>query len=88
VRFRLGIICATPRALDLLARSGISAVSLLARHQAGDWGDVPPEDALKNERSVAHGFRVLSSYQVGTGRVWLITEWDRNVTTMLLPEEY
>jgi len=32
--------------------------------------------------------RVLSSYEVGEGRVWIITEADRSVTTILLPEEY
>ena len=33
-------------------------------------------------------FRVLSSYQTDAGeRLWIITEADRSVTTLLLPEE-
>jgi hypothetical protein len=48
-----------------------------------------PGDVAENEYSVAHGFRLLSSYQTGTGeRLWIITEADRSATTLLLPEEY
>jgi hypothetical protein len=32
--------------------------------------------------------RVLSSYETTAGRIWIITESDRSVTTILLPEEY
>jgi hypothetical protein len=62
--------------------------TLLERHQSGDWGDVPPEDACENEFSVRYGFRVLSSYQVAGERLWVITERDRSATTLLLPSEY
>lgn len=81
---------ATPAALALLANAGASPVELLSRHQSGDWGDVPSEDARENELSVEHGFRILSSYPVGiTGeRVWIITEADRSSTCILLPEDY
>jgi hypothetical protein len=63
-------------------------MALLERHQKGDWGDVPPEDAKENEFSVANGFRILSSYRIGEHRLWVITEADRSVTTILKPEEY
>jgi hypothetical protein len=63
-------------------------LSLLARHQAGDWGTVPPQDAAENERSLARGFRIISSYAVSEERVWIITEADRSATTLLLPSEY
>jgi hypothetical protein len=39
-------------------------------------------------RALREGYRVLSSYDVLAGRVWIITEADRSVTTILLPEEY
>ncbi len=62
---------------------------LLERHQSGDWGDVPPEDARENDFSVRHGFRIVSSYRVaGEERLWVITEADRSATTLLLPSEY
>ena len=88
VRFPLGRIVATPAALDACAEAGISPARLLARHVAGDWGDVPPEDARENELSVAQGFRVLSSYAAGEERLWIITEADRSSTCLLRREEY
>jgi hypothetical protein len=64
-------------------------VELLARHVTGDWGDLDDEDKKENELSVKEGFRILSAYHLETGaKVWVITEWDRSVTTLLLPDEY
>jgi hypothetical protein len=88
IRFPLGRIVATLGALALLIDAGEGPAELLARHQAGDWGEVPPEDARENELSVERGCRIVSSYPVGAGRIWIITEADRSVTTILLPEEY
>ena len=65
-RFPLGQTVATPGALEILETMGTSPLALLARHQSGDWGDVPPEDATENELSVEQGFRILSSYRVGS----------------------
>ena len=87
-RFPLGRIVATPAALDACAAAGIDPADLLARHVAGDWGDVCPEDARENELSVRQGFRILSSYAAGDERLWLITEAARSSTCLLLREEY
>lgn len=87
-RFPLGQVVATPGALALLERFGLSASQFLARHVRGDWGDVPPEDAAANDQAITAGHRVLSGYQVGDGRIWIITEWNRSVTTVLMPSEY
>ena len=47
------------------------------------------EDQLANLRAVREGTRVLSAYELSDGtRIWIITEADRSVTTILLPEEY
>lgn len=66
--------------------------SFLARHLAGDWGDICEEDwALNDEAAAGVGDdagRVLSSYQTNKHKLWIITEWDRSATTILLPEEY
>lgn len=87
--FLLGDVVATPGALDLLDRTATNAHDLLRRHQHGDWGSVPPEDAEENQRSIETGCRILSSYFLNdTERLWIITEADRSVTTLLLPEEY
>ena len=84
----LGRVVATPGALEVLGKSGGCALDYLARHATGDWGDLCIHDRRENERSLRHGMRVLSSYPVGEERLWVITEADRSVTTILLPEEY
>lgn len=87
--FTLGQIVSTPGACDLLERTGNSAFDLLMRHQHGDWGSVPAEDAMANDWAVVNEERILSSYYLtATERLWIITEWDRSVTTLLLPEDY
>jgi len=86
--FPLGHTVATPGALDACEEANVSPSSLLARHHGGDWGEIPPEDARENARSLKYGFRVLSSYPVGDATCWVLTESDRSLTTILLPEEY
>jgi hypothetical protein len=89
VLFAMGSVVATPGALACLERCGIGAGSLLARHQTGDWGDLCDEDRVANEQALKSSLRVLSSYTLqGGARIWIITEADRSVTTLLLPEEY
>ena len=88
-RFPLGRVVATPGALEVLEKTGISAYRLLARHQAGDWGELSAEDVRENEASLVHGWRLLSAYPLSNReKVWIITEADRSITTLLLPEEY
>jgi hypothetical protein len=88
-RFGLGVVVATPGALEVLGSLEISPTELLERHASGDWGDIPADDALENEYSLKRGLRVLSSYPLPGGeRVWIITEADRSSTCILLPEEY
>lgn len=99
-KFALGQVVATPGAI--FAVDPWSRAFYLARHVAGDWGDIDPEDAKLNDESIAsevndtHGAtdddyrgRVMSVYKVSpTTSIWIITEWDRSVTTILLPHEY
>ena len=86
----LGRIVATPGALEVLEETGTDALTLLRRHSAGDWGEIPACDARENERSVRRGWRLLSSYPVGESRerIRIITEADRSSTCLLLPGEY
>jgi len=78
--------------MAILLSAGENPARLLERHASGDWGEVPPEDARENERSLKHGWRLMSSYPVGSEangeRVWVITEADRSSTFLLLPSEY
>lgn len=61
----------------------------LARHSSGDWGEVCSDDHEENQLSLKEGFRLLSVYH-DRNRVkyWIITEADRSLTTVLLPEDY
>jgi hypothetical protein len=84
----LGRVVATPGALKLLAEGTEHPFDLLARHATGDWGELCAFDRRQNQIALRDGLRIFSSYDVLAGRVWIITEADRSVTTILLPEEY
>ena len=89
VRFSLGRVVATPGALSVLEEANQNAFEFLAKHQAGDWGELCEEDIRENEFSVLNGFRILSAYRTRNDvKIWVITEADRSATTLLLPEEY
>lgn len=61
----------------------------IGRHSEGDWGDLGEDDKKVNEDALRDGDRLLSAYeQEGLPKIWVITEWDRSVTTALFPEEY
>ena len=102
-RFPLGQIVATPGALELLQETGFSAAALISRHVHGDWGDLCEEDRTENEFAVTRRLRILSCYRlVDAARLaatptdkrsslptlWIITEADRSVTTLLRPSDY
>lgn len=87
-KFLLGQLVATPGALEALQDTGQNALEFLSRHQHGDWGDLDEEDKKENEFSVLHNLRILSAYTLKTGvKIWVITEADRSVTTILLPDD-
>lgn len=88
-KFSLGQIVATPGALRAFEESGEDLFEFLFRHASGDWGELDEEDKRENELSLVHGFRLLSAYKLRSGeKIWIITEADRSVTTLLLPDEY
>jgi hypothetical protein len=83
----LGRTVATPAALRALTQPEM--VAALRRHAAGDWGDVDPEDRAANDDAVKTGGRILSAYRTAAGTTfWVLTEADRSVTTVLLPDDY
>ena len=88
-RFSLGNIYATPGALAALEEAEETVPELLHRHVTGDWGDLVEEDKQENEFSLQHSLRIFSAYKLSTDtKLWVITEADRSVTTLLLPSEY
>ncbi len=86
--FPLGDIAATPGALEILEHLLISPDDLLARHVSGDFGDLSQHDLDANMLALEHGDRLLSVYNIGKEKFYVITEADRSVTTILLPSEY
>jgi hypothetical protein len=87
--FQLGEVVATPGAVETMQRHNVLPQALLQRHVTGDWGVLCDEDIQSNNDAVQHGDRILSNYPIANNvRIWVITEWDRSVTTLLLPSEY
>jgi hypothetical protein len=87
MKLSLGRQVITPGALAKLSADDVREA--LARHARGDWGDLDHADCVLNDQAVTHGGRVLSARRSPTGTLfWIITEADRSVTTVLLPEEY
>jgi hypothetical protein len=86
VKFPLGQIVITANANNQLNSQAVNEA--LIRHASGDWGNVCPEDSDENELSLKEGFRLLSVYGTGDKKFWIITEADRSVTTVLMPDDY
>ena len=85
--FPLGQLVSTPGAINTLHPEDV--VGALARHAFHDWGDLCPEDKALNDVAIQEGTRLLSAYTDRNGtKFWIITEADRSVTTVLLPDEY
>ena len=85
--FPLGRLVATTNLVATIPPDEVFAA--LQRHANGDWGDVCDEDRESNEEALIHGSRLMSVYSSSIGTTfWIITEWDRSVTTVLLPEDY
>lgn len=95
MRFELGRLCATRGVAHDMERDAVFArfvADSLARYRCGDWGNVSAADGKANDRAVeCGGERILAAYR-DTGRkgrkIWILTEADRSVTTVLYPEEY
>lgn len=86
-KFPMGQVVATRDALASL--TPIDILSALLRHQTGDWGDVDEHDRQQNEFALQNGLRLLSVYHSEKGvKFYIITEEDRSITTVLLPEDY
>jgi Uncharacterised methyltransferase family (DUF6094) len=88
--FELGHLIMT-QGIQALVSRGFNPYALIERHKRGDWGDVDEFDANSSNEAVKRGDdRIFSSYNVPgspEGKVNIITEVDRSVTTILLPSE-
>lgn len=95
-KFCLGRLLATPAALDALQRNNVTGHGYIRRHAAGDWGELSDHDAYMNDLAVDDGSRILSAFTLPDKitKIWIITDAEidekhnREVTTILLPEDY
>ena len=89
-RFSTGQLVMTAGVDELVRQGRLNPSSYLRRHISGDWGDLDDSDRRQNDAALKSGEdRLFSSYQVAPDlKLWIITEWDRSVTTLLLPSEY
>lgn len=89
IAFKGGQLLMTQGIAALVKTGALNPTELLQRHFLGDDGDdLCAEDHATNLEARQHGWRILSSYKTPAGKVWIITEADRSVTTILLPDEY
>lgn len=87
VKVNLGTTLITPNAMDNL--QPIEVAVALRRHAVGDWGNVPASDREANEQALVESNRLMSVYMsLDLEDFWVITEADRSVTTVLMPEDY
>ncbi len=92
--FSLGRVVATPAALAVLEKHGVASVTLLNRHQRGDWGDLTKHDQVANDVALVDGSRLFSAYAIKGDRIWIITEAvgedgvTRASSCILLPRDY
>ncbi len=89
-RFSPGQMVMTCGVDELVRQGRLNPAPFLLRHLHGDWGDLDDSDRRQNDAALKSGEdRLFSSYQVEPDlKLWIITEWDRSVTTLLLPSEY
>lgn len=88
VKFESGTVVSTPLAIEVAGRNNICLASLLTRHCNGDWGDLSAGDKLLNEQAVELNERVFSSYQENGVNLYVITDGNRQYTTVMLATEY
>lgn len=89
-RFPTGHLVLTAGVAELVQQGRLNPHAYLRRHIRGDWGDLDNSDRRQNDAALKSGEgRLFSSYQVTPDlALWIITERDRSVTTLMLPSEY
>lgn len=61
---------------------------LLYAHSRGRWENMPPSDAALNQRALQTDARIFSAFSFFKTRIYVITEEERDVTTLMRSDEY
>jgi hypothetical protein len=67
------------------AKDVVIAVKKYCRY---DWGNISVEDKNINDEAVKNGNRIVAAYETCCSKIYIITEVDRSITTILFAEEY
>ena len=96
-------IVATRGAIALLTKSNVELQILIKHHLFGDWGDSDSDEIELNDFAVVNEMRVMGTYRIADWRtqqalsahdraelptVWVFTQYDPSVTSVMLPSEY
>lgn len=66
----------------------LQIINALMKYTEKDWGIVSENDKQANDWGLENEDRILAAYETCEGEIWIITEWDRSVTTILFPSDY
>lgn len=93
MKFQLGKLVETRAVADRMQADKTFekfVYSSLERYIDGDWSSIDDSDKALNDNAVKTGeSRILAAYVDQTDTtIWIITEWDRSVTTILFPSDY
>lgn len=91
MEFNLGSVVMTNGVATTIEEEKFSTLDLweiLSKYQSRDWGITNTMDQRENNRAVEQGNRVVAKYNIKGIDIFIVTEWDRSYTTILLPEEY
>lgn len=94
-KFKLGVLMSTADVASLLSEDAAFAGfvrSSILQYEHGLWGDMTEEDKALNDDAVLSGegriHGVYTCREQEDWTIWIITERDRSVTTVLFPHEY
>lgn len=91
MKFKVGQMVVTIGVNDLMAEDGRFAgfvARSVVRYTSCDWSEMCEDDKAMNDEAVKSGDRIFAAYENSDYKIWIITEWDRSVTTILFPSEY
>ena len=91
MKFKLGSLVYTKGISETIKKDRTflkEIIDALNRYVDCDWGDLCPEDCALNKKAIKNNERILASYTTSYGKIYIITEWDHSVTTILFTYEY
>lgn len=87
--FALGRLAITANAKRHMDTVGANPLHYLMQHHSRNWGELCEADKQANNHALKHGGRILSRYSLPDGEpIYIISEADRSVTTILLVSDY